>query len=333
MLEKVTIEQLRMLRAVADEGSFSAAARKLGRVQAAASQSIDRLEAQLGLRLFDRTSRVPRLTPQGEAVLEAAARIHQEVELLDELVEALKLGVETKLSIAADAMFPTSALVTFAQEFSRAHPSIELVIFTEMLSAVSALVRGRQATLGIAGEDADLEGLERRRITTIRMVPVAAPSHALARIEGSVDAHELSRCVQIVLGERTWAPAERTADSGLADHGSADRGSTDQSSGAASSGTHGVLAPRTWRVADLATKLALLRGGLGWGHMPEHLVRDDLRLGHLVELSLMAWGNDLPARSLVLVRRMRAPIGPVAKWAEERLTSLCREAVDATPPR
>jgi DNA-binding transcriptional LysR family regulator len=83
VLEGVTIEQLRTLRAVAREGSFSAAARKLGRVQAAVSQSIDRLEAQLGLKLFDRSSRVPRLTRQGEAIVAAAARVHDEVEALD----------------------------------------------------------------------------------------------------------------------------------------------------------------------------------------------------------------------------------------------------------
>src|SRR3954470_16056861 len=86
MLEGVTIEQLRTLRAVAEAGSFSAAARKLGRVQAAVSQSIDRLEAQLALRLFDRTGRVPRLTPHGEAVVAAAARVGDEVDALDELV-------------------------------------------------------------------------------------------------------------------------------------------------------------------------------------------------------------------------------------------------------
>src|SRR4051794_41874077 len=67
MLDGVTIEQLRTLLAVVQAGSFSAAARKLGRVQAAVSQSIDRLEAQLGLRLFDRTGRVPVLTAHGEA--------------------------------------------------------------------------------------------------------------------------------------------------------------------------------------------------------------------------------------------------------------------------
>src|SRR3954449_8815587 len=79
MIEGVTIEQLRTLRAVAEAGSFSAAARKLGRVQAAVSQSMDRLEGQLGLRLFDRTGRVPRLTAHGEAVVAAAARVESGV--------------------------------------------------------------------------------------------------------------------------------------------------------------------------------------------------------------------------------------------------------------
>ena len=97
MLEGVTIEQLRTLRAVAEAGSFSAAARKLGRVQAAVSQSIDRLEAQLGLRLFDRSGRVPRLTQHGEAVVAAAARVEGGVEALDELVATLKRGAETTL--------------------------------------------------------------------------------------------------------------------------------------------------------------------------------------------------------------------------------------------
>src|SRR5437762_10254074 len=111
MLEGVTIDQLRALRAVADTGSFSAAARKLGRVQAAVSQSIDRLEAQLGLRLFDRTGRVPRLTAHGEAVVAAAARVETGVEALDELVGSLKAGSERTLPIVVDALFPTASLV------------------------------------------------------------------------------------------------------------------------------------------------------------------------------------------------------------------------------
>src|SRR4051812_48921690 len=149
MLEGVTIEQLRTLRAVAAAGSFSAAARRLGRVQAAVSQAIDRLEAQLGLRLFDRSGRVPRLTRHGEALVEAAAKIETEVDALDELVTSLKRGTETELAIAVDAMFPTSSLVTFANDFAREHPSVELVLFTEVLSAVTAHVRQKRSILGV----------------------------------------------------------------------------------------------------------------------------------------------------------------------------------------
>ena len=180
MLEGVTIEQLRTLRAVASAGSFSAAARKLGRVQAAVSQSIDRLEAQLGLRLFDRSGRVPRLTQHGEAVVAAAARALSDVEAIEELVASLKRGEETTLRIVVDVMFPTNSLVAFAKEFGALHPSIELVLFTEVLSAVTAHVREKRSTFGIAVEDANMKDLDRRTIAGVRLVPVAAPAHALA---------------------------------------------------------------------------------------------------------------------------------------------------------
>ncbi|MET0595955.1 MAG: LysR family transcriptional regulator [Polyangiaceae bacterium] len=302
MLEGVTIEQLRTLRAVADAGSFSAAARKLGRVQAAVSQSIDRLEAQLGLRLFDRSGRVPRLTRHGEAVVAAAAKVESGVDNLGEVVATLKRGVETTLSVVVDAMFPTASLVAFAKEFAHEYPAVELVLFTDVLSAVTAHVREKRSTWGIALEDADLKGLERRPIADVRLVPVAAPGHPLAKREGSIDTAGLADSVQIVLGgHRLDTP----------------RGSDDQ----------GVFSPRTWRVVDLSTKHALIASGLGWGHMPEHVVRDDLKSGRLVEIRLDVWGSVAPRRSLLLVSRRGTVMGPVAKWGQDRLAHLCRDAI------
>jgi DNA-binding transcriptional LysR family regulator len=303
MLEGVTIEQLRTLRAVASEGSFSAAARKLGRVQAAVSQSIDRLEAQLGLRLFDRSGRVPRLTQHGEAVVAAAARIEGGVEALDEIVASLKRGEETTLRLVVDVMFPTDSLVAFAKEFGVAHPSIELVLFTEVLSAVTAHVREKRSTWGIALEDADMTDLDRRAIADVRLVAVAAADHALARRRGPIEAAGLVDAVQIVLGEH---------------RNEEERGADDQ----------GIFSPRTWRVVDLATKHALIVNGLGWGHMPEHVVRADLRAGRLVALQLEAWGAVEVRRSLMLVRRRDVVMGPVAKWAQGRLGELCRRNVE-----
>ncbi len=303
MSDGVTLDQLRTLRAVAEEGSFSAAARKLGRVQAAVSQSIDRLEAQLGLRLFDRTSRTPTLTRHGEALVAMATRVHDEVEGFDALVATLKGGAETKLSIVVDVMFPMEALVGFAREFADAHPAVELTLHTETLSAVTALVRDRRAALGVASIDTDVADLDQRHVTDIRLVPVASPAHPLAAIDGAVAKADLARTMQIVLSERL-SGGRRGAD---------DRG---------------VLSDRTWRVDDLATKHALIAAGLGWGHLPEHVVRADLKSGRLVALRLDAWGPEAPLRSLFLVRRQGGVLGPVAQWSAARLVDLCRGAVD-----
>jgi DNA-binding transcriptional LysR family regulator len=286
-MEGVTLEQLRTLRAVAEAGSFSAAARKLGRVQAAVSQSIERLEAQLGLRLFDRSGRVARLTRNGEEIVAAAARIDERVEALDDLAAALKTGKETKLSIVVDVMFPTASLVAFGHDFMGEHPSVELVLFTEVLSAVTAQVRQKAASFGVAIEDADLAGLDHRAIAKVRLLPVAARPL------------DPSETIQIVLGE----------------HG-------------VSSAKKGVLSQRTWRVVDLATKHALILGGLGWGNMPEHVVRDDLRKGRLVELAIPALSGPTMQRSLLLVTKRGAVMGPVARWAQKRLSELCLRTVE-----
>jgi DNA-binding transcriptional LysR family regulator len=302
MLEGVTIEQLRTLLAVAESGNFSAAARKLGRVQAAVSQSVDRLEAQLGLRLFDRTGRIPQLTAHGEAVVAAAAKVEDGVGALDELVSSLKAGTERTLHIVVDVLFPTRSLVAFARDFAREHPDVGLLLFTELLSGVTAHVREKRSAWGIAIEDADLSDLDSRPIADVRLIPVAAREHPLARREGRIDAGLLAETVQIVQGQHRPETESARDD-------------------------HGVFSPRTWRVVDLATKQALIAGGLGWGHMPEHLVRDDLQAGRLVELHLDAWGNVAPRRSLVLVWRRRAVMGPVAEWAQRHLSELCKKAV------
>src|SRR6201981_5958 len=69
MLDGVTLDQLRTFIAAADEGSFSAAGRKLRRAQSVVSQTLANLEGQFGVKLFDRTRRRPVLTPQGQVLL------------------------------------------------------------------------------------------------------------------------------------------------------------------------------------------------------------------------------------------------------------------------
>jgi len=151
------------------------------------------------------------------------------------------------------------------------------------------------ATVGVATPLGIAPGLERRSLAPIRMVPVVAAGHPLARSRGRVSSAELAACVQIVLSERS------------------DAGVPDQA----------VLSPRTWRVADLQTKRALLRAGLGWGNLPEHVVRADLRGGQLVALRPAAWGDEEHRLYLSAIHRSDATFGPAHRWVLEQLALRC----------
>src|SRR5712672_2464941 len=98
MLDAVSLDQLRTLIAAVDEGSFSAASRKLLRAQSVVSETISKLEEQIGVQLFDRTGRYPKLTSAGSAVLGDARSIIAGVDLLKARAKGMSVGVEPELS-------------------------------------------------------------------------------------------------------------------------------------------------------------------------------------------------------------------------------------------
>src|SRR4051794_36072184 len=99
MLDPITLDQLRILATVVDEGSFSAAARKLRRVQSAVSTAMANLERQLALPLWDRTQRRATLTDAGTAVLVSARRVLADVDALRGLASGMTMGLEPQLSL------------------------------------------------------------------------------------------------------------------------------------------------------------------------------------------------------------------------------------------
>jgi DNA-binding transcriptional LysR family regulator len=297
----VTLDQLRAFVAVADEGSFSAAARKLKRVQSAVSTAMSNLEAQLGVPIWNRATKVATLTEAGQAVLVAARRVLSEVDGLKRLTAGLTQGVETSVSLCLDAFFPLQALIDLCTGFAEKFPEVDLRVEHQVLSAVSASVLSGSASLGVVSAAGLLRGLEVQALSAIRMLPVASPRHALAGLKGRIASKHFAEAIQIVLSER--------ADAGVADQG--------------------VLSARTWRVGDLHTKRELLRAGLGWGNLPEHLAREDLRAKKLVVLQPEAWGVDEHVLNLSAVYRSDTVLGPAHRWLLERLPTLCARDVGA----
>ncbi len=299
MYDPVTLDQLRAFATVAEEGSFSAAARKLKRVQSAVSTAMANLEDQLAVSLWDRTTRVPQLTDQGRAVLTAAQRVLSEVDGLRRLTAGMTRGIEAQVSLCIDALFPLPALIELCTAFAHAFPTVDLRVDTQVMSAVSARVREGQATLGVVSPAAPTHGLEKHALSSIRMIPVVSPQHALAKRKGRIANKHFADVVQIVLSEREEQAVEDQA----------------------------VLSPRTWRVSSLHTKHELLRAGLGWGNLPLHMLSEDLRTKRLVRIRPEAWGEEEHTLYLSAIYRADVVFGPAHRWVLNQLEVLCaREA-------
>jgi DNA-binding transcriptional LysR family regulator len=299
MLDPITLDQLRILATVVDEGSFSAAARKLHRVQSAISTAMANLEDQLMIPLWDRSQRSATLTEAGKSVVGAARRVLAEVDALRTLAAGMNVGLEASVSLCVDAVFPDSALVEMCRGFAKKFPTVTLRVDVQTLSAVVDQVVQGAATVGVASSVAQSPRLERRALSPIRMVPVVAASHPLAKKRGRIHSAELDEYVQIVLSERT--------ETALPDQG--------------------VLSSRTWRVHDLMAKREMLRAGLGWGNLPVHLARGDLDKGRLVRIRPEAWADDEHTIHLALIYRRDTTLGPAHRWMLDQLATLCEQAV------
>lgn len=296
MIDLLTVDQLRMFVAIVEEGSFSAAGRRLGRVQSAVSQAIASAEKQLGIVLFDRSHRKASLTPEGAALLIEAKRVLAELDGLYAHARHIRAGLEPEVSLVSDVIFPMNALVSLCRQLRERYPVVPLRVGAETLGAVARRVESGEYDLGLVGPGAgESPRLERVHVGTVRMVPVVAASHALAQCPPPIGSAQLRREVQIVLASRL---AEDTPD-------------------------FAVLGDRTWRVMDLSTKHELLRAGLGWGNLPEPRVAEDLRDGRLVRLQLEGWGPDEHLLSLAAVHRRDRQPGPINRWILDVLPSLC----------
>jgi DNA-binding transcriptional LysR family regulator len=296
LLDGVSLDQLRAFIASADEGSFSAAARKLRRAQSVISELISSLEGQIGVTLFDRSGRYPALTPQGTVLLADARSIASGLDFMKARARGMAAGLEPELSVVVDVLFPIAAITEAAKEFRVKFPGTPLRLYVEALGAAYQPVLDGIAGFGIVGSLPLLpSSLTAERLPGVAMVMVAAREHPLAGYKGVIPKAELARHVQLVLTDRSSLSKGRE---------------------------FGVMSPSTWRLADLFAKHAFLLGGLGWGGMPMHAVKDDLAAGKLVELQI----EDVPPGGMILpmsaVYPTSAPPGPAGRWLIERM-KLC----------
>lgn len=171
--------QLETFLTVAREGSFSRAAKKLFRTQPAVSQTVRKLEEQVGEPLFDRSSRDGILTDAGRVLHEYAQRlVNMRSEALEALVELRELQAG-KLSIAANE-FTCLYLLPVLHEFRRLHPLVKITIQRSLASRIPGELLSHNAELGVLTfrpEDTLLRSVIVYRDELAFVVP---PTHPLA---------------------------------------------------------------------------------------------------------------------------------------------------------
>jgi LysR family transcriptional activator of glutamate synthase operon len=175
------LRQVAYVEAVARNTNFTRAAAELHVAQPALSVAIRRLEAELGVRLFERTSRRVTLTPAGSAFLERAARVSREVDALAQEMREYAGGIRGRLRISAWYHVEPD-LVEFLRDFTAANPLVEVSV--QELPASEAIESVRAGDIDLAGivhfPDLDLRDLERIVLRTEPAVLVVRQDDPLA---------------------------------------------------------------------------------------------------------------------------------------------------------
>lgn len=289
-----TFDQLRIFLMIVETGSFAAAGRRLNRAVSVISYGIANLEAQLGLLLFEREgTRKPQLTVAGRALLAEARHISHGMDGLRAKVKGLLDGLEAEVDFAVDVMLPSERLGKVLRAFAAEFPTVQLRLHVEALGAITAMVLDGNAVVGISGPlAAGVEGVECIGAGSVPMVPVAAPDHPLGRME-RIPPGAGRDYTQLVLTDRSRFTEGQD---------------------------YSVMSPKTWRLADLGAKHALLREGIGWGNMPLPMIEPDLIDGSLIRLSM----PDHPGGMYRFagVWRRDTPPGPAAAWLLDQFVAL-----------
>jgi DNA-binding transcriptional LysR family regulator len=281
---KITLDGLWVLDAIERRGSFAAAASELFRVTSALTYSVQKMEADLGIAVFDREGKKSLLTAAGRSLLDDGRKLLQAAEAMESRARRIATGWEAELRISLDTLLPISALTTLLKQFDAIECGTELRIREEVFGGSwDALATGRcDLAIGAAGEGPSGGGYRSQPLLQIDMVFAVAPDHALAALPEPLSEHDIERYRAVVIADSSRQLLPRTSN---------------------------VLDAQTRLVVhDLTAKSEMQIAGLGVGTLPRPLAEQLQAQGLLKILALetppspismsIAWRADNKGRAL-----------------------------------
>ncbi|WP_339525987.1 LysR family transcriptional regulator [Pseudomonas sp. EA_35y_Pfl2_R111] len=297
-------DDLQLFVTTADLGNLSAAARRLDISPAVASAALKRLEQQLEARLFSRSTRSLRLTPEGELFLGHARLALQSLDDGRQQLAGSKVGISGPLQLSAPSDFGRNTLLPWLDEFQQAHPYVQLRLL--LGDRVADLFR-EPVDIALrygAPEDSSLVALPVAALN--RRVLCAAPQYLQEHgAPQSVEELAEHNCLLYMLGGRLhdrWRFSDGKREQGVSVKG--DRVSDD---------------------ADVVRRWAVSGAGLVYKSWLD--VAGDVRAGRLQVLLPELRGEPTPLNLICAHRaQLSKPVLLLREFVQTRCTELLAEA-------
>lgn len=291
----MTLDQLKSFQAIVEGGSLRVAAQNLHRTQPTISVAIKNLENELDLKLFDRDEYRNKLTPQGKALYEKAKLVLGQAQSFENLAKQLVTGEELEVGIAFTSAVPVSPIIRTIRQCKVEFPRTRLEVYSENGLGPLDLLEDGQVSIVIIPWVQNNEKLESIHFMNMRFISVIAAHSPLLQEYDVVPKAVMRTHPQVIISGRK-----------------------------SSKTTYGVLeGGDQWRVNDFQTKKEIIMQGMGWGSLPEHLIKDELEQGSLAPVSVE--GEVKPPDLEVRIARLDSePLGPVA----QRLWQLFRKGIN-----
>jgi len=255
---RLSLDALLVLDAIDRKGSFAAAADELHRVPSAITYTVQKLEQDLDVPLFDRRGHRAKLTAAGRELLDEGRHLLRAAGELESRVKRVATGWEAELRIAYDDVIPLGGMLRLVEAFYRDPCPTRVRIAVEVLGGCWDALAGDRADLavGASGEGPAGGGYSVREMGSIEWMFAVSPRHALASVPEPLKPAEILRHRAVAVADSARNLPPRTL---------------------------GLLSGQdTLTVPHLRAKLQSQVMGLGVGNLPRYLAEPEAKAGRLV---------------------------------------------------
>ncbi|WP_295894375.1 LysR family transcriptional regulator [uncultured Vibrio sp.] len=295
----ISYEQIRAFVAVAETGSFSAAARRLNKHRTTLGQVISNLEIETNMTLFERSGKFPELTDNGRSLFRHAKNLYDSSVAFETLCQTMESGIESDVTVYHTDLMPVGMIEVSMRELRLTYPNVNVHWLHRSADEVKEALRDGSADLGIVLVDSKSQGSSPRNYIHLMSMPfcvVAAPTFLGADIDPeTISISDLKTRRQLILEDYYYAEIERTM----------------------------MVSSNVQRIENINIFNVLLNSGEGWAIAPVHAVSEAVKLGKLIELNIEQL-NTRVRYPLAIWSMDQKQTGPVRRHL---IQSLCHHAV------